>query len=56
MTTEKSFDTATQHATAALEAAQDLPKSQFRSWAVDDLKAAIGWIEEARDAWAQEAS
>lgn len=54
MTVEKHFDAATHHAAAALQSAERLPKSQFRSWAVDDLEAAIGWIKQARDLWAQE--
>ena len=53
MTAEKSFETAAQHASAALEATEHLPHGHYRDYARDNLKAAIGWIKQARDEWAE---
>ena len=54
MTGENDFEAATQAAIKAAFAAKILPKGIYRTYAVDNLKAAIGWIKQARDEWAGE--
>ena len=54
---ENDFERATQDALKTLWAVMLLPNSKNRTRAIDDLRAAIGWIELARDEWAiQEAA
>jgi hypothetical protein len=49
----QAFMDATEHAQAALEAAQRLPHGPYRRCVMDDLKAAVGWLKQAHDEWAQ---
>lgn len=55
MTGENDFEAATQFAVAALVAVKGLPHSPPRAAAIEDIRAAIGWIKQARDEWATEA-
>ena len=50
---EEAFEAATHNATEALDWTAGLPHGQFRDYARDNLKAAIGWIKQARDEWAE---
>lgn len=47
------FDDAKRHAEIALAAAQRLPHGPYRRYVIDDLKAAVGWLKQAHDEWAQ---
>ena len=54
VTGENDFEAATQAVIKALFTAKILPDGTYRDCAVDNLKAAIGWIKQARDEWAGE--
>ena len=51
--TEKSFDDANFYATKAFLAAGELPHGFRRDEARENLKAAIAWIKQAREEWAE---
>lgn len=54
MSDEHDFEAALGLAKSALEVVTDLPHGFRRDEARDNLKAAIGWIKQARDEWAQQ--
>ena len=51
-TNEAVFHRATWYVETALLWTTDMPHTPYRSWAKDNLQAALGWIQQAHDEWA----
>jgi hypothetical protein len=50
---EIDFKTAILHARSALAASERLPGGPYRRFAIDDLRSAVSWLNQAHDEWAQ---
>ena len=56
MIKQSDFDAATRHAERAFDEVTEFPHGYFRDEAREMLRAAIGWIKQARDEWATKAA